>query len=153
MSSRPIIRPVRLADRDELLRMRQSLWPDPRASEVDDVLQSHTSERVVLVAERRLGTLCGFAEVGSRAYDEGCATSPVAYPEGIWVDPDARRGSVGRALVRDARAWARTHGFRELASDCDVDDDQSLAFHLALGFVEAQRIVCLCMDLDDDLTR
>ncbi|MEE9207343.1 MAG: GNAT family N-acetyltransferase [Gemmatimonadota bacterium] len=141
------IRAIRSADRDELVRMRLCLWPDSEVFEADSVLGRSGSGFVVLVAERPDGGLCGFAEIGSRPFAEGCQSSPVAYLEGIWVDPDARRCSVALNLVGHAEKWARSKGFTELASDCDIDNVGSQAFHAAAGFTEVQRNVCFRRDL------
>jgi aminoglycoside 6'-N-acetyltransferase I len=93
------------------------------------------------VAERAPGALCGFAEVAERPYADGCATSPVAYPEGWYVDPDWRRATVGAQLVRAAESWARTRGYRELASDTPLDNLISQHAHERLGFIETERLV------------
>ncbi len=140
-----MIRPVAPGDRSELLRMRMRLWPDSEPEEVDDLLaalEDGATDYTVLVAERRAGKLRGFAEVGLRSSAEGCLSSPVGYLEGIWVDPDARRSAVGRALVRAGEAWAVARGCTEFASDCQLDNEATRAFHQAVGFAEVGRIVC-----------
>lgn len=38
--------------------------------------------------------------------------------------------------------WARQQGCRELASDCELHNSDSLRFRLASGFTEANRIIC-----------
>jgi aminoglycoside 6'-N-acetyltransferase I len=99
-------------------------------------------DAVVFVAEREGGRgLAGFAEVATRPYADGCETSPVAYLEGWYVDPDARRHGVGRALVRAAEGWARERGLREFASDALLENVISQRAHEALGFVEVERAV------------
>lgn len=128
--------------------MRQSFWPDSEEAEVTVLMRLPESELVVFVAERAGGGLCAFAEVGTRKYAEGCATSPVAYLEGIWVDPDVRRSGVGLCLVREAAYWAASQGRAELASDCDIDNEASRAFHVAAGFEEAGRIICFRRGLE-----
>lgn len=144
----PVIRSARPGDRAELLRMRLLLWPDSKGEEVvallasPEALLASPESYAVFVAEQEPRGLCGFAEVGLRGYAEGCTTSPVGYLEGIWVDPSARRSSVGRALVRAAEAWAVDRGCTEFASDCLIDNDASAAFHRALGFEEVERIIC-----------
>lgn len=142
-----IVRTARHFDRAELLRLRRLLWPDSEEAEVDDVLDRPDSLGVVLVAQRPAGTLGGFAEIGMRGYAEGCSSSPVAYLEGIWVDPDARRSGVGAALVREAEGWAAERGLVEFASDCDLQNAASLGFHLGTGFEETQRVICFRRDL------
>jgi aminoglycoside 6'-N-acetyltransferase I len=96
----------------------------------------------VLVADRGDGWLAGFVEIGSRNYAEGCETSPIAYLEGWYVDPDARRKGLGRRLQRAAEDWARGNGFTEMASDAELHNDVSLGAHLSLGFEEVERQVC-----------
>ena len=122
--------------------MRQALWPDSSESEVDGLFQGRPPDAEVWVADRGGGGLCGFAEVGTRRYAEGCDSSPVAYLEGIWVDSDVRRTGVALGLVRHAEAWARSSGFTEFGSDCEIANEASQAFHAAAGFVEVERIVC-----------
>ncbi len=147
---RDLIRASKLTDRDELVRMRLCLWPDSDASEADNVLARLNSGSIasaVFVAERSNGCLCGFAEIGARPFAEGCQSSPVAYLEAIWVDPDARRCSVALSLVQQAQRWARAQGFTELASDCEIDNAASQAFHRAAGFAEVGRSVCFRREL------
>jgi len=134
------VRKLDPSDRSELTRMRQSLWPDSTASEVESLIAGTAEASVILVTLRGAG-LCGFAEVGTRPYAEGCQSSPVAYLEGIWVDAAARRSGVASTLVREAERWARSQGLTELASDCDLTNLESQAFHAAVGFEEVQRLV------------
>ena len=152
MSMGPIeVRRVRASDHAEWRRMRTALWPREQ-SEHDDEIEAYLSAAedagaVVLVAARAGGGLAGFVELRLRDFAEGCTSSPVAYVEGWWVDDDARRQGVGEALMMAAEDWARRRGIRELASDCDFDNDVSLSAHLALGFTEAERVICLRKDL------
>lgn len=146
-ATEPRIRALGAEDRDELVRMRTALWPDSSAAEVDELLRRSGAAYVVLVAERPEGGLGGFAEVGTRPYAEGCASSPVAYLEGIWVDAELRRGGLALALVGAAADWARARGLKELASDALIENQVSLDFHAAAGFEEVERIVCFRRDV------
>lgn len=138
-----MIRHARPSDRAELLRMRQAFWPDSTSDEVDALLAPDSNpDYDVLVFEREEHRLGGFVELGLRNYAEGCTSSPVAYLEGIWVDPDLRRYRVGEALCAAAVRWTRDRGLTELASDTDLDDSGSRAFHRAVGFEESGRLVC-----------
>ncbi|HEX3627371.1 MAG TPA: GNAT family N-acetyltransferase, partial [Verrucomicrobiae bacterium] len=83
----------------------------------------------------------GFAEVGSRSLADGCSTSPVAYLEGWFVDRDLRRQGIGRSLVVAAEQWARERGFREFASDAELENLESQNAHVAIGFREVDRLV------------
>ncbi len=137
------IRPIRPADFEEWLRLRLALWPeeplDAMRAEMSEMLDNPLTP--VFVAERGDGKLGGFLEGGTRRYAEGCDTSPVAYVEGWYVDEDLRRQGVGRRLVEAMEAWARAHGYAELASDTWLENEVSQQAHLALGFEECDRIV------------
>ena len=84
----------------------------------------------------------GFAKNGTRAYAEGCETSPVAFLEGWYVIPKPQGTGVGRALVAAAEGWARSKGLRELGSDTELHNEVAINAHKALGFEETERIVC-----------
>ncbi len=130
--------------------MRQKLWWDSTEQEVDELLNSRDPGILILVAERDGGGLAGFAEVGLRKFAGGCSTTPVAYLEGIWVDPDRRRGGIASELVRHAEDWARDLGLSELASDSEIDNAGSRSFHHAAGFEETHRTIHFRRDLNLD---
>jgi len=133
--------------------MRTALWPDDHEAEVDAFLAGAGPHLAVFVAERsdpETGRLYGFAEVGLRGYAEGCLSTPVGYLEGIWVDADARGRGIGRALVMYCERWAIEHGCVEFASDAVIDNAASHAFHRAIGFEEAVRLVCYRRPLAND---
>jgi aminoglycoside 6'-N-acetyltransferase I len=122
--------------------MRRVLWPEQRETDMTAWLER--TDAAVIVAERRpanSGRLCGFAEVGERACADGCDTSPVAYLEGWYVDADRRRLSVGAQLIRAVEDWARSRGYRELASDTQLHNVVSQQAHERLGFSETERLV------------
>ena len=129
--------------------MRAALYADPPVEEIDAWLDvtgdggTHPVGVAVLVADRGNGSLAGFVEIGSRNYAEGGESSPVAYLEGWYVDPDARGRGLGRRLQRAAEAWAVANGYTEMASDTELHNDASLDAHIALGFEEVERQVCL----------
>ncbi len=122
--------------------MRLRLWPDSEESEVDAVLALPVSQGILLVAQEAEGRLCAFAEVGLRRFADGCRSSPVAYLEGIWVDEQSRRLGLASSLVRKGDQWARNRGLTEFASDSELGNTGSEAFHLAAGFEATQRAIC-----------
>ena len=130
--------------------MRNALWPaDDHADEIEEHFRSGGSDvlAIVFVAERTPGRLAGFLELGLRAYAEGCESSPVPFIEGWFVDDDVRGRSIGRELVRAAEAWARGEGYREIASDVELENRGSQKAHRALGYEEVGRIVCFRREL------
>ena len=140
------VRPVTPSDAVAWLSMRNALWPEEgeksHHTEIARFLAGELKGLLsVLVADDN-GELLGFAELNIRPYAEGCTTDRVAFIEGWYVDPAARRAGVGAALVASAEAWARSQGCTELGSDAEVDNLSSAAAHLALGFVEAGVVRC-----------
>jgi len=140
-----IIRPARPSDQPEWLRMRLALWPDHSPEELQADLHEYFDEpgRVAaFMAETPGGALCAFLEASLRPYADGCSTSPVGYIEGWYVDEGYRLQGVGGALVAAAEAWAKALGCMEMASDCEIDNEISFRAHLALGYAEANRLIC-----------
>jgi aminoglycoside 6'-N-acetyltransferase I len=141
-----IVRRIQPSDITEWLRMRSALWPEcPLAEHQAEMRQSLEDQdhQATFVAELSAGRLCGFLEASQRLFAEGCATSPVGYIEGWYVEPDQQRRGIGRLLVAAAEAWAAQKGCREMASDCLDDNLVSLAAHQALGYQVAERLIHL----------
>ncbi len=138
------IRPVQPNDHAEWGRLRHALWTDDETHDavITDFFAAVPTDLTTLVIQRPDGRLGGFAEVGQRPYAEGCHTSPVGYLEGLYVDPDLRQQGLARQLVAAAEDWVCRQGCSEMASDCLIDNTESLTMHLALGYSEVERIIC-----------
>ena len=135
------------------LRMRCALWPEGSESEHRNEIAGFFAGQLrepieVLLGMASSGQAVGFAELSIRAYAEDCVTDRVAYLEGWYVVPEARRQGVGRALVAAAEKWALTQGCTEFASDALIDNQVSAAAHRALGFAETVQIRCFRKVLD-----
>ena len=97
--------------------------------------------------------LCEEAAVGvahcclRRDYVAGTRSSPVGYLEAIYVRPECRKQGAARHLAGLCQSWAKTRGCTEFASDCLLQNTQSLAFHLRIGFSEVERIICFVKKL------
>jgi aminoglycoside 6'-N-acetyltransferase I len=127
--------------------MREALWPEEgTGSHGEEVRQFFegklTMPLAVLIARDETGAAIGFAELSIRPYAEDCVTDRVAYLEGWYVVPEARRRGAGRALVEAAETWAREQGCSEFASDAVFDNEVSAMAHAALGFIETVQIRC-----------
>jgi aminoglycoside 6'-N-acetyltransferase I len=138
-----LIRRATVQDLGQWLPLRLLLWPD-------DDLEMHMAEAAdmivdplcaVFLAESPDGRLVGFLEAAQRKYADGCDTTPVGYIEGWYVKPDVRQMGLGRRLVQAAEDWARQLGLQEMASDCLIDNQTSLAAHISLGYEEAERLI------------
>ena len=85
----------------------------------------------------------GFAQCQLRYdYVEGTSTSPVGYLEGIFVKESYRSKGYAKELLTECEVWAKVNGCQEFASDCEIDNINSLHFHKAMNFTEANRIIC-----------
>lgn len=94
------------------------------------------------------GTAIGFAQCQLRHdYVEGTDSSPVGYLEGIFVEEAYRNRGYAKELLKQCEAWAKSMGCREFASDCELTNTGSLAFHLKMGFEEANRVICFTKKL------
>ena len=148
------IRHVTPDDRAAWLQMRCELWPEgdaaEHAAEIDRFFAGRLREPLaVLIALTEGGAAVGFAELSIRRYAEDCETDRVAYLEGWYVVPGARRQGAGRALVEAAFGWAVERGCIEFASDALIDNDTSAVAHRALGFEDVEQIRCFKRMLDD----
>jgi aminoglycoside 6'-N-acetyltransferase I len=132
-------------------RMRTRLWPDTpdqHYAEIEAYFAGTSNDIVqVYVIENEGGKLIGFIELNIRNIAEGSVSSNVPYVEGWYVDPGYQNKGYGRKLIEQAEQWARTQGFRELASDSEIDNHRSIAIHGKLGFKETERIVCFLKKL------
>lgn len=143
------IRLAKLSDRDQLVRMREALWPKTpageHARELTDILEGRpvtTLPLIILVAEVSDRGLAGFLEVDLRSHADGCNPSrPVGYVEGWYIEENHRHRGIGRRLLAAAEDWARSQGCIEMASDTWVDNDVSQRVHEALGYEVVDRCV------------
>ncbi|MEQ9280190.1 MAG: GNAT family N-acetyltransferase [Balneola sp.] len=78
---------------------------------------------------------------------EGATSYPIAYLEGIYVKETYRKNGVASELIQRAEQWAEENGSSQLASDVEIDNEQSIQFHKKSGFLEENRIVCFIKDL------
>lgn len=57
------------------------------------------------------------------------------------MDDTHRRSGIARQLLIACENWAREMGCTEFASDCEIDNHNSLAWHLRSGFQEMGRTI------------
>ena len=144
------VRPVTRADAPAWLAMRQALWPDEQDDHIGEIEaffagRLHMPLQVLLAVDGP--AVVGFVELSIRAYAEGCRTDRVAFLEGWYVVPDARRKGIGRALVAASEEWGRAGGCTEFGSDAVYTNSTSQVAHHALGFEEVVQLRCFRKDL------
>jgi len=139
-----MIRRATVADAQTVAELAVKMW----TSHTVDELAADFSELIALpecaVFIMNSGNApIGFAQCQLRNdYVEGTDSSPVGYLEGIFVEESHRRRGCARKLLAACEEWATEQGCTEFASDCELDNAESLAFHLKMGFIEANRIIC-----------
>lgn len=139
------IRELTSGDRGDWVRLRDALWPgalEDHEAETRAHFEFGYAPPVVFIAEVEK-QIVGFLELDYRKYAAGCASSPVPCIEGWYVEPAFQGRGIGRALVGAAEARARAEGYTEMASDADLANSGGIAAHLALGYEEVERVVCL----------
>ncbi len=130
------------------LQLRLALWPEGSESEHREEIDHFFSgifprgPWAVFVAEDDDGRILGFAELSLRPCAEGCLSSPVAYLEGWFVIPEARRLGIGKRLVTAGESWGRSQGCTELASDAAPENAISITAHQAVAFKDAGLVRC-----------
>jgi len=136
------------ADDRRWLALRRRLWPGSEAEHLRYMADAVARGHFVRLAVAADGSAMAFVEASKRVdYVNGTNSSPVAFLEGLYVEPASRRNGLARALVEAVEAWARAEGCTELASDSPLDNAAAHAVHRAIGFVETERVVYFCRAL------
>ena len=144
-----MIRQANQEDSFMVAQLAAQLWTSQTTEEFKeefDVLLDRSDAAVFLcLAEDKP---VGFAQSQLRYdYVEGTESSPVGYLEGVFVEEEYRNQGYAAKLLVACEQWAKDKGCTEFASDCELDNTQSLAFHLRCGFQEANRIICFTKKL------
>ena len=143
---------IRKATRDDAMNVAKlaiQMWEDNTleglTEEMAEIIASPESE-VFLLYDGEMPV--GFAQCQLRHdYVEGTDSSPVGYLEGIFVEEGYRNKGYAKELLKQCEAWAKDMGCSEFASDCELTNTGSLAFHLKMGFEEANRVICFTKKL------
>lgn len=131
-------------DTYELARLAIQMWEDNEIEELAGHFEElMTSDEAVCFLKCVDEKAIGFAQCQLRHdYVEGTETSPVGYLEGILVEEAFRHKGYAKELLEACEKWAKSKGCSEFASDCELENEESLRFHMALQFEEANRVIC-----------
>ena len=141
-----MIKLIEKADLQIWANMCADVYPDTSAEEM--LIEFQEGELPYEYGYYRDEQLVGFVSLSIRNdYVEGTSSNPVGYIEGIYVSEPYRKEGIARELIEFARHWSIERGCREMASDCLLENANSLAFHTSVGFKEAERIIHFVMDL------
>ena len=139
-----MIKEAKKADSTVLAELALQLWQDNTLGglrdEFEKLTEAEDSACFIKFADEKP---VGFAQCQLRRdYVEGTGTAPVGYLEGIFVLEEYRRRGYARELLFCCEKWAKEKHCTEFASDCELENEDSLRFHIAVGFEEANRIIC-----------
>lgn len=144
-----IIRKATIGDAKTVAGLAIKMWKSNTIEELTEEFSDYISKGNCVVVLAMLDDCAiGFAQCGLRHdYVEGTDTSPVGYLEGIFVEEDYRKNGLAKDMLDACQRWAKEQGCTEFASDCELVNEDSLKFHLKIGFEEANRIVCFTKKL------
>lgn len=120
------------------------LWESHSVSELETLFENLlTNGKTAFFLKFLNDVPVGFAQCQLRYdYVEGTSSAPVGYLEGLFVKEEYRKQGIGKELLDACEKWAKEKGCREFASDCELENTGSFAFHLNVGFKEANKIIC-----------
>jgi aminoglycoside 6'-N-acetyltransferase I len=115
------IRPVVRADAAEWLRLRTLLWPDG-ANDHEQKIEAFFAGKLdepdaVFIAQNSDSRVLALLELAVRSELLEMKSERIGYVEGLFVEPEARRGNVARRLLEFSREWARERRCTVFASD------------------------------------
>lgn len=144
-----MIKQAEQADALTLAKLAIQMWEDNTVSGLEsEFAELIGSEAAVCFIQYAEDKPIGFAQCQLRRdYVEGTETSPVGYLEGIFVQEEFRHKGYAKELLQKCEKWAKGKHCSEFASDCELDNVNSLKFHLAMGFEEANRVICFRKDI------
>ena len=144
-----MIKRAKVEDAEILADLALQMWTEHDSEEMAEefrklVMNEEDACFIILVDDCPIG----FAQCQLRYdYVEGAESSPVGYLEGIIISEGYRKKGYAAQLLSECEKWAKEKGCTEFASDCEADNADSLKFHMALGFEEANRIICFRKDI------
>ena len=144
-----MIQKAEIKDLPVIAELACQLWPDHTVEEMRlEFAETLTKPDAAFFLAYADETAVGFAQCQLRYdYVEGTDSSPVGYLEGIYVADGYRQQGFARELLAACESWTKEKECSEFASDCELDNVQSLQFHLNVGFEEANRIICFTKKL------
>lgn len=133
----------------DLAKLAIQMWSDTTLAELEtSFVELISNENAACFIKCVAGKPVGFAQCQLRYdYVEGTETSPVGYLEGIFIQEEFRHQGFAKELLQACEQWARDKKCAEFASDCELNNTDSLKFHLAMGFDEVNRIICFRKDI------
>lgn len=128
----------------DIAKLAILMWENHTVEELIEEFEAVIQDKesaifIVSIDDKKIG----FAQCQLRHdYVEGTKTTPVGYLEGIFIREEYRKQGYAKKLLSKCEEWAKEQGCSEFASDCELENEISIEFHIKMGFEEANRIVC-----------
>ncbi len=144
-----MIKRAKVEDAEILAALAIQMWTEHDSEDMaEEFRELVMNEEAVCFIKYEDEKPIGFAQCQLRYdYVEGTESSPVGYLEGILIVDRYRKKGYAAELLAECEKWAKEKGCTEFASDCELANEESLKFHMALGFEEANRIICFRKDI------
>ena len=144
-----MIKRAKVEDAEILAALAIQMWTEHDSEDMAEKFRELVmNEEAVCFIKYEDEKPIGFAQCQLRYdYVEGTESSPVGYLEGILIVDRYRKKGYAAELLAECEKWAKEKGCTEFASDCELANEESLKFHMALGFEEANRIICFRKDI------
>lgn len=144
-----MIKKAGIENLEEIAKLAVLMWNENTVQDLMNEFSGIITEgNVQFFLKYNQDVAVGFAQCQLRSdYVEGTETSPVGYLEGIFIKEEYRHKGYAKELLSECEKWAKEKGCKEFASDCEIDNTGSFGFHMALGFEEANRIICFTKKL------
>ena len=142
------IKKVTKSEIEQVAKLAVKMWDSSTVEELSTDFEDYINNGGTVFLAYRDNKAIAFAQCGLRRdYVEGTESSPVGYLEGIFVVEEERLQGVAKQLLNACQNYVKEQGCTEFASDCELKNEESLRFHLKMGFVEANRIICFTKKL------
>lgn len=128
----------------DIAKLAILMWENHTVEELIEEFEAVIQDKesaifIVSIDDKKIG----FAQCQLRHdYVEGTKTTPVGYLEGIFIREEYRKQGYAKKMLSKCEEWAKEQGCSEFASDCELENEISIEFHIKMGFEEANRIVC-----------
>ncbi len=144
-----MVKKAEKSDLESAVNLALALWESSSVNELtDEFIDTFADNESEIFLKTENGTPIGFAQCSLRHdYVEGTESSPVGYLEGIYIKDKFRNKGYAKELLNACEEWAKNKGCSEFASDCELDNENSLLFHKTMNFTETNRIICFSKKL------
>ena len=137
-------RKATIADREQIANLMIMLHDDLPLQEALDEYDYFLSKDVffvVCVGEQIIAYIHGAIRTDYVEGSEQYRDPKVGYIESLFVLEAYRKRGVSRKLCKMLEDWSIEKGAKEFASDAYADNNESIAFHRAIGFEVSRPLV------------